>query len=111
MKEARMLGNYVEHLATQKGLSISDLGSILGCSDNHVCSFIKGRAYASFTQIASLASALGTSIEELLAGDEKKYNSTIVHCMNEFQDTENRESILDLIDNYVDIVDAVLLHH
>ena len=27
--------------------------------------------------------------------------------MNEFQDTKNREMILDLIDNYIDIVDAV----
>lgn len=27
--------------------------------------------------------------------------------MNEFQDTKNRETILDLIDNYIDVVDAV----
>ena len=27
--------------------------------------------------------------------------------MNEFQDTKNQETILDLIDNYIDVVDAV----
>ena len=27
--------------------------------------------------------------------------------MNEFQDTKNQEMILDLIDNYIDVVDAV----
>ena len=27
--------------------------------------------------------------------------------MNEFQDTKNQETILDLIDNYLDVVDAV----
>ena len=27
--------------------------------------------------------------------------------MNEFQDTKNQKTILDLIDNYIDVVDAV----
>lgn len=27
--------------------------------------------------------------------------------MNEFQSTKNQETILDLIDNYIDVVDAV----
>lgn len=27
--------------------------------------------------------------------------------MNEFQGTKNQETILDLIDNYIDVVDAV----
>lgn len=27
--------------------------------------------------------------------------------MNEFQDTKNQETILNLIDNYIDVVDAV----
>lgn len=108
MQEARMLGNYVEHLAQRKGLSISDLSRILDCTENQVYSFIKGRAYASFAQISTLATELGATIEELLHGDERTYNATVVHCMNDFQDNKNRETILDLIDDYVDIVDAVL---
>ncbi len=102
-----MLGNYIGQLADGKGLSTSRLSAILGCTENQVRSLIKGRAFASFTQISKLAAVFGISIEELLAGDEKKYNETVVHCMNEFQDTKNREFILDLIDDYVDIVDAV----
>ena len=31
MQNARMLGNYVEYLAEQKGLSVSDLSKALGC--------------------------------------------------------------------------------
>lgn len=108
MQEARMLGNYVEHLAQRKGLSISDLSRILDCTENQVYSFIKGRAYVSFAQISTLATELGATIEELLHGDEKTYNATVVHCMNDFQDNKNRETILDLIDDYVDVVDAVL---
>ena len=110
MKEARKLGNFIEQLAASKGLSTSQLGSILGCSENRVLALIKGRAYATFAQISSLASALGVSVQELLRGDEQHYQATVVHCMNEFQDQENREMILDLIDHYVDVIDAVKTH-
>lgn len=107
MQGARMLGNYVEHLAMRKGLSISDLGEILKCSDHQVYSLIKGRAYASFPQILELSKALNTSVEALLAGDEVSYNASVVHCMNQFKDPQKREIILDIIDDYIDIIDAV----
>lgn len=104
-----MLGNYVKHLAESKGLSISRVSEILGCNEHQAQAFLKGRGYASFAQISKLAVELGTNIENLLIGDEKQYNETVVHCMNDFQNTSNREMILDLIDDYVDIVDAVAL--
>ena len=107
MQQARMLGNYVEHLAGKKGMSLSDLSHILGCTEKQVYSFIKGRAVASFNQIHDLASALDISEEELLTGDATSYNESVVHCMNEFDDSKNREYILDLIDQYIDIFDAV----
>lgn len=110
MQEARMLGNYVEHLARIKGLSISELSEILGCTEDRTYSFIKGRAFASFSQLSNLATAFGVSIDRLLAGDTDSYNATVVHCMNDFHDTNKREEILDLIDNYIDIVDAVNAH-
>lgn len=58
MQNARMLGNYVEYLAEQKGLSVSDLSKALGCDQTKVTSFLKGRSYASFSQISSLARCL-----------------------------------------------------
>lgn len=107
MQEARMLGNYVKYLVETKGLSISELSKIIGCTEHQIYAFFKGRALASFEQMKNLADALGTSVEQLLSGDVAKYDATVVHCMNDFQDVNNREAILDLIDNYIDIVDAV----
>lgn len=107
MKSARMLGNYVEYLAEQKGLSASDLGQALGCDQNKVASFLKGRAYASFSQISNLAKILGASVADLIAGDVQHYNETVVDCMNGFDNPKNREMVLDLIDNYIDVIDAV----
>lgn len=71
---------------------------------------LKGRAYASFPQVSALSKLLEVSIDQLLSGDKESYNTTVVHCMNDFQDTSKREEILDLIDDYVDIVDAVTMH-
>ena len=107
MQEARMLGNYVKHLADAKGLTSSDLGQILGCSVERVCAFFKGRVFVSFSQLTNLAQALDITVEKLLNGDVDRYNATVVHCMNDFDDVSKREDVLDLIDNYVDIADAI----
>ena len=107
MQNARMLGNYVAHLAEKKGLSFSDLGEVLGCDEASVGLFVKGRSYASFSQISALAKLLGAPVQDLLRGDAEQYNKTVVDCMNDFQDPANREKILDLIDDYIDVVDAV----
>ena len=108
MKSARMLGNYVEKLAKDNNLTDQDLNSILGCDAFQTKSFLKGRFFVPFEQISNLAKALGVSVSELLAGDPESYNATVVHCMNPFKDVENRETILDIIDNFIDIKNATM---
>jgi transcriptional regulator with XRE-family HTH domain len=107
MQKARMIGNYVEQLSKKAGVSTARLGDILGCSENQAYSFIKGRSFVSFEQISKLASSFGVSVSAILKGDQTSYNESVVHCMNNFDDTEKREKILDLIDDYMDIVDAL----
>lgn len=107
MQSARMFGNYVNFLAKKNHLSHSDLSRALECSDLQLESLLKGRAYASFAQVSKLAELFHTTVEKLLAGDPKQYNTAVVHCMNTFQDPDNREKILDFIDDYVDVVNAV----
>ena len=107
MQSARMFGNYVNFLAEENHLSHSDLRRVLGCSDLQLELLLKGRAYASFTQVSKLAELFHTTVEKLLVGDSNQYNTTVVHCMNAFQDPDNREKILDFIDDYVDVVNAV----
>ena len=108
MKQARMIGNFVEKKAESAGLGISDLSTALNCTEQKTKSFLKGRAVLSFNQILSLSKLLGTSVNDILAGDEATYNSTVVHCMNDFENTDDREMILDIIDEYMDIRDSVL---
>lgn len=107
MQRARMLGNYIQQLANEKNISIQELSKMLHCKDYQVKALLKGRAFATFEQMSVLAQTLGVTIGELLKGDAKHYEDSVVHCMNRFQDGANREKILDIIDDYMDIVDAV----
>lgn len=107
MQKARMLGNCVEYLARKKEISTEKLCTVLQCDQTSLLSFLKGRYMASFSQLESLATALEVSVAQLLKGDAEHYEKSVVHCMNQFSDPENREKILDLIDDYLDVFNAL----
>lgn len=107
MQKARMLGNYAQEVAKSKELSPADVGLRIGCTEHQVLMFYKGRSFLSFPQMSSLADVLGVSVDEMLRGNEEQYNATVVNCMGDFDDVRNREKILDIIDNYVDLLDSV----
>lgn len=107
MQKARMLGSRIRQLAEQNGIPISELSTLLRCSEGQVKSLFAGRSFASFEQISTLANRFNVSIADILAGDVRHYNQTVAHCMNQFEKTENREHILDIIDDYMDVLDAI----
>lgn len=107
MKASRMLGNFAEHKIKEKDIAIEQLEKNLHISKEQIIEFYEGRYFLSFIQLKELAKTIDVSIDALLNGNEQEYNSSVVHCMNDFQDNNNREQILDLIDNYLDIYDAI----
>lgn len=107
MQKARMLGNYIQQLADEQEIAIPELGALLGCTEYQVEALMKGRYFVSFPQLSKLANKFGVTVNDLLAGNSEHYNKTVVHCMNQFRNTENREFILDIIDDYLDIAEAV----
>ena len=107
MQEARMIGYRVDKYARERNIAYEELSSIIECNEISFKSFIKGRAFVSFNQLSLLAKHLGVDIMSLLAGDEDGYNKAVVHCMNEFADNNNREKILDIIDDYMDVLDSL----
>ena len=107
MQGARMLGSYARQIANAKKVSIEDLSNALHCSIQEVMAFFMGRRFLSFEQMKKLSTILDTPIDKLLQGDPENYNRTVVHCMNDFSNYENRELILDIIDDYLDVVDSI----
>ena len=107
MKTARMIGNYAQNRAQEIGISIDEMSRVLEFSKHETEAFLKGRILLTYKQLTTLADRLGVSAKELIEGNDAKYSSTVVHCMNGFNDEKNREKILDIIDDYMDIVDAM----
>ena len=107
MQEARMIGYRVQKQAESQKISFAELSSVIGCSEAQFKSFIKGRAFVSFKQLSLLAQHLKVDVATLLSGDEEDYNRSVVHCMNDFSNDQNREKILDIIDEYMDLVDSI----
>jgi len=107
MTETRMLGDYIQELAQKNNCSENELCTMLSCNQNQLALLYKGRAIVSYPQIELLAKRFNVTTENLLSGDEVHYNKTVVHCMNEFQNPKNREEVLDFIDDYMDIFDAI----
>lgn len=95
MNEAHILGETIERISGEKGLTISDLSKVFDCPEDQIYMLLKGRALPSYAQLTALSVSLGVPIDRLLA------------C--QYQNSKNAE-ILGFIDNYIDISDAVSYH-
>ncbi len=107
MKDLRLLGSTIRKLSSDKNISEEQMQKTLGCSYDKLSAIYDGRVYPSFDDLQNLSKLFGTTVEELLSGDEDYYNAKVVHCMGAFSNTKNREKILDIIDDYLTLLDAV----
>ena len=103
MEDMRVLGNMVQKLAQEESVTAEELGKMIGCTASQVEQLFKGRLFLAFDQLSAVANRFRTSLESLMDGDRKYYCETFVDCMGEFSQNENREIILDIIDDYLDL--------
>lgn len=94
MKQARRLGNYVEELSIKNNITPIQLSELLNCSEHFIQRFFKGRALLTFPQMRLLADTFGVTVSDLLDDSNYSYD-------------DNREKILDIIDDYMDLYEAV----
>lgn len=107
MKKMRILGDMIQKLVQEKEKTSDDISKILGCNIEQVEDIYKGRLFLSFSQLEKLAEYLGVTVDILLKGDIAHYEKTVVHCVGEFKNSENREKILDIIDDYLRLKNMV----
>ena len=107
MQQSRMMGYRVRKYAENNHVSIIDLSKAIGCSEFKFKSFLNGRTFLSFKSLSIIAEKLNVDIATILNGTPMGYDEEVVHCMNKFNNPENREKILDIIDEYVDILELL----
>lgn len=66
-----------------------------------------GRLFLTGSDIRKAASVCGVEPRDLMEADREAYDRNVVRYMTAFQERENREKILDLIDAYIDAREAL----
>ncbi len=102
-----MIGYTAQQLSTNKDISFVELYNTLCCTERQLKAFLRGRALISFEQLCKLAKLFDVSVSEIIHGDTEQYNKYMTDCIGHFSNNDNRETILNLIDDYVDVLDAV----
>ena len=67
----------------------------------------EGRLFLTGTDLQKISKVCGVELNTLLTPDRAAYNERVVHYMTAFQNSENREMVLDLIDAYIDAREAL----
>lgn len=81
--------------------------NVLGITPQELKKLYKGRLFVTGADLEKIAEVCGVSMDSLVRADSTEYDAQVVDCMSDFNDRENREMILDLIDAYIDAKEAL----
>lgn len=102
--ELRRLGSNIEKASQKKYMQVEDFANAVNLSLKDVHRLFEGRLILSPLQLKVIAEKVNTPLKELL---DISGQYTLVECMGSFKNKQNEDKILDLIDNYIDLVEAV----
>ena len=102
----RKLGVNIFTLMQYAGISREELAEKLNYSYGDICRILEGRLMLSPAEIKKIANLFGISKGELLHYEADKYVPELQY-MKEFSDTANLDKILDILDVYVELKEAM----
>lgn len=102
----RKLGVNIFTLMQNSGISREDLAEKLNYSYRDICRILEGKLMLPPTEVRKIAELFGKTKQELLHYEADKFVPELQY-MKEFSDTSNLDKILDLLDEYVDLKEAM----
>lgn len=106
----RVFGNNVKYLLSQQGISVAQFGKELGYTEFEVYKIMDARLLLDNQEKDEIRAFLGLdSVEELyVARDDAKYEQAgCIECRGSFDKPENKKLILDILDLYCDVQEAL----
>ncbi len=103
----RKLGVNIFTIMQKSGISREELAQRLQCSYREVCRILEGKFMLPPRRIAEVAEALGTTKHDLMNLQADKAVPELEY-MKEFSDLKNLDTVLDLIDEYIDLKEATM---
>ena len=107
MNNLRVFGYTLKSAVRNKGLSDDKVAEKLALSTDQLRKVYCGRLILSYSQVETAARLCDIQTADLVSGNLKAYEKNFVHCMNDFSNGANREKVLDLLYDYLDILEAV----
>lgn len=107
MSTMRTIGYKIFILAKEKNAE-KKLMEKLNFSSNDLHKLYEGRLAFSDDELSVISEELKVPVEDILDYEETEAYPEMIHCMSSFTRQENCDKVLDIIDSYIDIKEAVL---
>lgn len=101
----RIIGYNIKSKAEEANLGITEIANICGLSLNDIQRVYEGRLLLTYVQLCAIADALRCNTNQLLV----KPNNFISYgkSTGNFKNSDNEDVILNIIDDYIDLVEAL----
>ncbi len=101
----RRLGYNIDQLMLKEGIQSWEVAEKLNCSEKDVWSILEGKTVVIPEVMEAIAKLLKTRVEDLLHF-ESEFSIPNLECSESFKYPDNQDKILDLIDEYVELVES-----
>lgn len=102
----RKIGVNIFTLMQNAGISREDLAKKLNYSYRDMCRILEGKLMLPPAEVRKIAELFGKTKQELIHYESDRVVPELQY-MKEFSDTNNLDKILDLLDEYVDLKEAM----
>lgn len=107
MSNSRILGNNIALELSKRNLSVGLFAKNIGFTETETQKLIEGRMFLPPFQLKAIAKTLSISVEDLTADRGCEAYNSLIHNFGEFNSSENQKLVLDMIDMYADLEEAL----
>ena len=107
MRKFRSIGYYIDSLLGNDDDGRNDFCNNLNFSFADLTRLCEGAIGLTPVQLQKAADFFSCSVQDILNNSNKVSYSRVIHCRSDFSKMENCDKILDIIDSYIDVREAV----
>ena len=107
MNNTRIIGNNIRLELEKKSIKLSEFANKTGFSMADIHKLMEGRLFIPPLQLNEIANALHITKEQLIENRGREEYNLLVDNFREFKNEKNQELVLDLIDMYADLSEAL----
>ena len=98
----RVIGNNIKSSLAEQNNEPQDMATALGISLGTAHKILDGRRLLNESELKKIADFVECNIEDLMTEKNDKSKVMGIQCMGEFENPNNLNKFLDLIDSYMD---------